>query len=56
VNNLRLEQWQRVLLENRVKVEKCFGFISFSFKKARFFVKSERATSLFPEFWIIAKK
>jgi len=56
VNNFRLEQWQRVLLENGVKVEKCFGFISFSFKKVKFLVKSERAVSLFPEFWIIAKK
>jgi len=56
VNNFRLERWQRVLLENGVKVERCFGFISFSFKKVRFLVKSERAVSLFPEFWIIAKK
>jgi SAM-dependent methyltransferase len=56
VNNFRLEQWQRVLLENGVKVEKCFGFIAFSFKKVKFLVKSERAVSLFPEFWIIAKK
>jgi SAM-dependent methyltransferase len=56
VNNFRLEQWQRVLLENGVKMEKCFGFIAFGFKKLRFLVKSERAASLFPEIWIIARK
>jgi SAM-dependent methyltransferase len=56
VNNFRLEQWQRAMVENGVKVEKCFGFISFAFKKVRLLVKSQRAASMFPEFWIIAKK
>lgn len=56
VNNFRLEQWQRVLLENGVKVERCLGFAAFAFKKARFLVKSERAPSLFPEMWIVARK
>ena len=56
MNNFRLEQWQRVLLESGVKIEKCFGFIAYGFKKVRFFAKSKRAASLFPELWIIARK
>jgi SAM-dependent methyltransferase len=56
VNNFGLQQWQGVLLENKIRVEKCFGFISFAFKKARFLLKSEKAASLFPELWIIARK
>ncbi len=56
VNNFRLEQWQEILLKNGLRTEKCFGFIAFAFKKARFFAKSERVPSLFPELWIIARK
>jgi SAM-dependent methyltransferase len=56
VNNFRLGQWQRVLLENGIRIEKCFGFVSFAFKKSEFFMKSERVASLFPELWIIARK
>jgi ubiquinone/menaquinone biosynthesis C-methylase UbiE len=56
VNNFRLAQWRGVLLENSVRIEKCLGFISFAFRKSRFFIKSERAMSLFPELWIIATK
>lgn len=56
LNNFRLEQWQEILLKYGLKIEKCFGFIAFAFKKARFFAKSERAASLFPELWIIARK
>jgi len=56
INNFRLEQWQKILPKYGLKAEKCFGFIAYAFKKTRFFVKSERAASLFPELWIIAKK
>jgi ubiquinone/menaquinone biosynthesis C-methylase UbiE len=56
MNNFRLEQWQRILLENGFKIEKCFGFIAYAFNRIRFFAKSEKAASLFPELWIIAKK
>jgi len=56
MNNFGLEQWQRILLENGFKIERCFGFFAFAFSRIRFFVKSERAASLFPELWIIAKK
>jgi len=56
INNFGLDQWQRILLENGVKIEKCFGFIAYAFRRVRFFAKSERAASLFPELWIIARK
>ena len=56
MNNFGLERWQRILLENGFRIEKCFGFLAFAFNRIRFFVKSERAASLFPELWIIAKK
>jgi len=55
-NNFRLEQWRKILPKYGLKIEKCFGLIAYAFKKAKFFAKSERAASLFPEFWIIAKK
>jgi ubiquinone/menaquinone biosynthesis C-methylase UbiE len=56
VNNFRLEQWQEILRERGLKIEKCFGFIAFAFKEVKFFAKLERAASFFPELWIIAKK
>jgi 2-polyprenyl-3-methyl-5-hydroxy-6-metoxy-1,4-benzoquinol methylase len=56
VNNFGLEQWQGILPKYGLKTEKCFGFIAYAFKKAKFFAKSERAAPLFPELWIIAKK
>ncbi len=56
VNNFRLGQWQRVLLRNGVKIKKCLGIISFALRKSAFFIKSERAASMFPELWIIATK
>jgi len=56
INNLWLKQWKNILSKHGLKVEKCFGMISFAFKKIRFFVKSKRAIMLFPEWWIIAKK
>jgi len=56
VNNFRLGQWRRILLENGVKIERCLGVVAYGSRKVRFFAKSERATSLFPELWIIARK
>ena len=56
MNNFGLKQWRRILLENGVKIEKCFGFVAYGSRKVRFFAKSERAASLFPELWIIARK
>ena len=56
INNFRLEQWKRILLENGFRIEKCFGFISYAFNRVRFFMKTERAATLFPELWVIAKK
>lgn len=56
VNNFRLEQWQTILRGSKFRVEKCFGFISFAFKEAKFFVKSERTAVFFPNLWIVARK
>ncbi len=56
MNDFLLEQWKIILTRHGFKIEKCFGMISFAFRKVRFFVKSERAASLFPELWIIAKR
>ncbi len=44
------------MLGKGFQIEKCFGFFAFAFNRIRFFVKSERAASLLPELWIIAKK
>ncbi len=56
VNNFRLNQWQKILRARGFRIEKCYGFIAFAYRKAKFFVKSKRAASLFPESWILAKK
>ena len=56
VNNFRLTKWQRILQKNGVKIKKCLGFVSFAFRDSGFFIKSERAASLFPEMWIVATK
>ncbi len=55
-NNFRLQKWHKILLRHGLKIEKCLGFVSYAFKKTKFFVKSERAALLFPEIWIVARK
>jgi len=55
-NDLWLKQWKTVLAKHGLKVEKCFGMVAFAFRKIRFFVKSRRAVSLLPQWWIIARK
>jgi len=54
-NDFQLKQWKTILATQGLKVEKCFGMVAY-FKKLKFFLKSEKAVSLFPELWIIAKK
>lgn len=56
VNNFRLQKWKRIMLIHGFKIEKCFGFVSFAFKRVKLLARSERAVSFFPEFWMIAKK
>jgi len=55
-NDLRFQEWMTTLSRHGFKVRKCFGMISYAFKKVPFFVKSEEAAMLFPELWIIAQK
>lgn len=55
-NNFWLKQWKAALAKHGLKVEKCLGMVAFAFRKIRFFVKSRRAASLLPQWWIIAKK
>ena len=55
-NDFRLKQWASILMKHGLRVEKCLGMVSYSFRKTPLFVKSEKAKSLFPELWIIAKK
>lgn len=56
MNDFLLKQWKTVLAEHGLKVEKCFGMVAFAFKRIRFFARSRKAASLFPEWWIIARK
>ena len=56
MNDFGLEQWRRILLESGFQIEKSFGIFAFAFERIRFFLKSEKAASVFPEMWIIAKK
>jgi len=56
MNNFWLKQWQTVVEQNGFEITKSVGVIAFSFGKLRFFLKSGKATSLFPGWWIIAKK
>jgi SAM-dependent methyltransferase len=55
-NDFRLKEWRGILAKNGLEVVKCFGLISYAFKKIPFFIKSGRAAKLFPELWIVAKK
>jgi len=55
-NDFRLNEWKNMLAKNGLRVEKCFGLISYAFKTIPFFLKSERAAPLFPELLIVAKK
>lgn len=56
VNDFWLKEWKAILSKHKLRVEKCFGIWVFASKKIRFFRKSERNASLFPEWWIVAKK
>jgi 2-polyprenyl-3-methyl-5-hydroxy-6-metoxy-1,4-benzoquinol methylase len=55
-NNFWLKQWKTVLAEHGLRVEKCFGMVAFASRKIQFFVRSSRAASLLPQWWIIARK
>ena len=55
-NDLGIQEWKTTLSRHGFKMGKCFGMISYAFKKISFFVKSEKAAILFPELWIIAQK
>jgi len=55
-NDLLMEEWKVVLDNHGLNVRKCFGMISYSFRKTKFFIKSKRLISMFPEWWIVAEK
>jgi SAM-dependent methyltransferase len=55
-NNLGFREWKDTLSRCGFKVWRCFGMISYAFKKIPFFAKSEKAAMLFPEVWIIVQK
>lgn len=55
-NDLGLQEWKDTLSRRGFKVWKCFGMISYAFRKIPFFAKSEKAAILFPELWIIARR
>lgn len=56
INDFGLKQWRMILAKHGLKVQKCFGMVTFASNSVWFLLKSERAASLFPELWIIAKK
>lgn len=56
MNELRLDSWKGMLRNHGFKVCECFGLVSYAYKKLRLLVKSKGGTSLFPEWWVIAKK
>jgi ubiquinone/menaquinone biosynthesis C-methylase UbiE len=56
VNNFWLKEWKKVLSERNMRIHKCYGIVSFVFRKLKFLLKSKMFTTLYPEWWVIAMK
>ena len=56
VNDFSLHQWCRVLDRYGLKPERIYWMVAFASKRIHFLLRSERAASLFPELWIVARK
>lgn len=55
MNDFGLKQWETLLTGIGFRIKKHFGMVAYN-RKIRFFAKSQRAASLFPELWMIAEK
>jgi 2-polyprenyl-3-methyl-5-hydroxy-6-metoxy-1,4-benzoquinol methylase len=55
-NDLLMDEWKTILDHHGLRVKKSFGLISYSYRTAKFFIKSTKMISFFPEWWIIAEK
>ena len=55
-NDFRLQQWKTLLTKLGLKIETYSGMITYAFRGVWVFAKSQRAISLFPELWLLARK